>query len=84
MLVLLLVKLQLFHFGLKHQRGTPSVGVTFTVLRNSGSPSANEYAVSAGQTNSNYYILGALFVTFAINSVSSNLAMLTQLDTPFI
>jgi hypothetical protein len=75
-------------FWAKASTGTPSVGVTFyRSFGTGGSPSANEYAVSAGQKTAITSSWARYSLTFAINSVSGKTfgtTANTSWITPFI
>ena len=75
-------------FWAKAASGTPSVGVTFyRSFGTGGSPSANEYAVSAGQKTAITTSWARYSLTFAINSVSGKTfgtTANTSWITPFI
>jgi hypothetical protein len=75
-------------FWAKASTGTPSVGVTFyRSFGTGGSPSANEYAVSAGQKTAITTSWARYSLTFAINSVSGKTfgtTANTSWITPFI
>ena len=75
-------------FWAKAASGTPSVGVTwYRSFGTGGSPSANEYAVSAGQKTAITTSWARYSLTFAINSVSGKTfgtTANTSWITPFI